>query len=87
MSEMDKMKLVEVFSGTSWEAGVVKSLLENAEIQVYLKDEIRGTLASWHVTPGGVGAVKVVVADTDLGKANIVVADFEKNQRQDIDQV
>jgi hypothetical protein len=74
------IKLIEVFSGTAWEAGVVKSLLENAEIQVYLKDEIRGTLAPWHVAPGGVGAVKVIVSDADFEKASQVVADFEKNQ-------
>jgi hypothetical protein len=75
------IKLIEVFSGTAWEAGIVKSLLENAEIEVYLKDEVRGTLAPWHVAPGGVGAVKVIVADADYEKAVQVVADFEKNQK------
>jgi hypothetical protein len=73
-------KLIEVFSGTAWEAGVVKSLLENAEIQVYVKDEIRGNMAPWHVAPGGVGAVKVIVTDIDFEKAMQVVNDFEKNR-------
>lgn len=80
MKKANDTKLVEVFSGTSWEAGVVKSLLENAEIQVYLKDEIRGTLAPWHVAPGGVGAVKVIVGDTDLENANQVIAEYERNR-------
>jgi len=74
-------RLIEVFSGTTWEAGVVKSLLENAEIQVYVKDEIRGTLAPWHVAPGGLGAVKIIVSDIDYEKALQVVTDFEKNQK------
>jgi len=67
---------VEVFAGTTWEAGLVKSLLENAEITAFLKDEIRGTMAPWNVSPGGVNAVKVVVADTNYENAMIVVNDF-----------
>ena len=30
---------VEVFAGTAVQANLVKSLLENAEIEAYLKDE------------------------------------------------
>jgi hypothetical protein len=73
-------RLIEVFSGTAWEAGVVKSLLENAEIQVYVKDEIRGTLAPWNVAPGGLGAVKLIVADIDYERSVQVVSDFEKKR-------
>jgi hypothetical protein len=80
MMKNENIKLIEVFSGTTWEAGIVKSLLENAEIQVFLKDEIRGTLAPWHLEPGGLGAVKVVVAETDLAKAREVITDYEKNR-------
>jgi hypothetical protein len=80
MVNVNNQKLIEVFSGTAWEAGVLKSLLENAEIQVYVKDEIRGTMAPWHVAPGGVGAVKVIVSDVDYEKAIQVVSDFEKNR-------
>jgi hypothetical protein len=79
MKKTEETKLVEVFSGTSWEAGIVKSLLENAEIQVYLKEEVRGTLAPWHVAPGGVAAVKVIVADSDLENAKQVVTDYKNN--------
>lgn len=35
---------VEVFSGTIWQAEMLKNLLEAAEIKVYLKDEINGTI-------------------------------------------
>jgi hypothetical protein len=83
MNKAQDTKLIEVFSGTTWEAGVVKSLLENAEIEVYLKDEVRGTLAPWHVSPGGVGAVKVIVADTDVENAMQVVSDYEKSRMTD----
>ncbi|MCK9616630.1 MAG: DUF2007 domain-containing protein [Lentimicrobiaceae bacterium] len=78
----EEIRAVEVFAGTAWEAGLVKSLLENAEVQAFLLDEIRGTLAPWHIAPGGAGAVKVVVSSVDYEKAVQVVADFEDNQNQ-----
>jgi hypothetical protein len=71
---------VDVFAGTAWEAALVKSLLENAEIEVFLKDEIRGTMAPWHISPGGTDPVKVVVAGADFEKAMEVVRDFENNR-------
>jgi hypothetical protein len=75
---------VEVFAGDAWEAALVKSLLENAEIETFLKDEIRGTMTPWHISPGGMDAVKVVVASQDYEKAMQVVIDFESNRRPNI---
>ena len=72
-------KPVEVFAGTAVQASLVKSLLENAEIKAYLKDEFTGVLYPWHTTPGGVGAVKIFVSSTDHQKARIVVEDYERN--------
>jgi hypothetical protein len=82
MSATDKPVPVEVFAGTQWEAALVKSLLENAEIEAFLKDEIRGTTMPWQVTPAGICAVKVVVSSNDIELAQQVVADFESNQQQ-----
>ena len=70
---------VEVFAGTAVQATLVKSLLENAEIDAYLKDEFTGTLYPWHTTPGGVGAVKVFISSLDHEKARIVVDEYESN--------
>ncbi len=81
----DKNNPVQVFAGTAWEAALVKSLLENAEIEAFLKDEIRGTTMPWQVTPGGIGAVKVVVSEKDYEVAMQVVHDFETNlKREDV---
>ena len=74
---------VEVFAGTAVQATLVKSLLENAEIEAYLKDEFTGTLYPWHTTPGGVGAVKVFISSEDYEKARIVVDEYERNLRND----
>jgi hypothetical protein len=74
---------VEVFAGTAWEAALVKSLLEDTEIQTFLKDEIRGTMTPWHVSPGGTDSVKVVVSSRDEELARKIVEGFEKNRRGD----
>ncbi len=71
--------LVEVFAGNNWHTGIVKSLLENAGIETYLKDEIMGTFNPWWTAPGGAGAIKVFVSGRDFEEASIIVAEFEKN--------
>jgi len=72
---------VEVFAGTAVQATMVKSLLENAEIEAYLKDEFTGVLYPWHTSPGGVGAVKVYVSSNDRESAMEVVSEYERNRR------
>ena len=79
MNTENNIEPVEVFAGTAVQASMVKSLLENAEIEAYLKDEFTGVLYPWHTTPGGVGAVKVFVSSVDQKKARIVVDEYEKN--------
>jgi len=74
---------VEVFAGTAVQATLVKSLLENAEIEAYLKDEFTGVLYPWHSSPGGVGAVKVLVSSDDQIKAKIVVDEYENNLKKE----
>ena len=74
---------VEVFAGTAVQASLVKSLLENAEVDAYLKDEFTGVLYPWYTSPGGVGAVKVFVSSVDLEKAKMVVKDYESNVKKE----
>jgi hypothetical protein len=83
MKNHNKDSPVEVFAGKAVQATLVKSLLENAEIKAYLKDEFTGVLFPWHTSPGGVGAVKVLVSSEDYEKAKIVVDEFESNQDKD----
>ncbi|MDP2335554.1 MAG: DUF2007-related protein [Bacteroidota bacterium] len=69
---------VEVFDGNDWEASMVKSLLDNAEIEAFIKDEKMGVLAPWNVSGGGAGSVKIIVADVDFEKAKEVIDDYRK---------
>jgi hypothetical protein len=73
---------VEIFDGTQWEASLVKSLLDNAEIESFVKDGRMGVLAPWNVDGGGAGPVKIFVSSIDLEKAKEVVEQYEKAEGQ-----
>jgi len=73
---------IEVFAGTAWQAELLKSLLENDEVESYLNDQIMGTLNPWYTAPGGAGSVSVFVSNQDFAKAKLIVDEFEKNLRE-----
>lgn len=78
MNAEDEIYPVEIFDGNDWEASLVNSLLNNADIETFLKDEKMGVLAPWNVAGGGAGSVKIFVANTDFKKAKEVVEQYEK---------
>jgi hypothetical protein len=78
MNKYDEIHPVEVFDGNQWEASLVKSLLDNAEIESFLKDERMGVLVPWNVAGGGAGAVKIFVSSVDYEKAIEVINQYEK---------
>ena len=71
-----------VYSGTIVQADLLKCLLEGAGIHVVLEDEFIGMIAPY-VSPGGAGAVKVLVAKTDVDQARTIVEDFIKTAQRD----
>ena len=73
-----KIDSVEIFTGTIWQAEMVKNLLENADIEAYLTDEIIGTLNLPWNEPGGIGSVKVIVSNFDYDKAKLIVEEYKK---------
>ena len=79
MNTDNEIEPVEVFAGTAWQAGVVKSLLEDAGIESFLKDAIMGTLNPWWTAPGAAGSVKIFVSEPDHDEAKIIVDEYEKN--------
>ncbi len=79
MSSKEKRQFREVFSGTPMQAGLVKSMLEDAGLRVFVKDEFLGTIAPWWASPGGAGAVKLLVPTDDLEQATEVVMQYEAN--------
>jgi len=83
MKPKDEIEPVEVFAGNGWQAGMVKSILEDEEIEAFLKDEVIGALSPWYVASGGAGSVKVYVSSADYDRAMAVVKQYEKNIKED----
>jgi len=79
MKTNKEIEPVEVFSGSIMECEMVKSLLENAEIECFLNNEFSGTIAPWIVSSGGVNSVKLVVSNLDFETAMIVVEEYKRN--------
>ncbi len=78
MKADEEIKAVEIFDGDQWQAMLVKSLLDNAEIESFLKDQRMGVLAPWNVDAGGAGPVKIYVSSLDVEKAREVIAQYEQ---------
>ena len=79
MSTNREFDLVEVFAGTAMEAEMVRSLLNDAEVEVFIKDGHMGTMFPFHTAPGAAGSVKVIVSNLDYAKAKLIVEDYYKN--------
>ncbi len=75
----DENRPVIVFSGNATDAQMIKIYLESMGIQAFVQDEMSGTLAPFATSPGGIGAVKVVVAMKNLDEAKKIVQDFLNN--------
>lgn len=81
MSKDQESHPVEVFDGNEWETSLVKSLLDNAEIEAFLKDGKMGVLAPWDVAGGGAGSVKIFVSNVDYEKAKEVIEQYERAEK------
>lgn len=68
MKEEDYSKAVEVFSGSPWEAEIIKGLLESNDIRCVVKDGIMGTLAPY-IAP----SVSVLVTDDEYEAATQLI--------------
>lgn len=80
MKEENPIELIEIFSGSSIEAEIVKSILNDNEIEAFLKDEYMGTLAPWYAAPGGAGSVKVIISNLDYTQAKIIVEKYNNSE-------
>jgi hypothetical protein len=87
MSQSEVTKPVEVFSGTTWQAEIIKSMLLDNDIQAYLGDEIWGMDAPRKNAPDMVGAVSVFVENENFQDAKIVVERYYGDDLMSDDRV
>lgn len=66
----DNNPVVELFSGTLWEAEMIHSILENAGIQSFLKNNV---VNSYLYNPIQASGVKVMILESDLQEARGII--------------
>lgn len=74
---------IEIFSGTSWEAEMVHSLLEDAGIRSFLKNNVLGEYLYDPILASG---VKVMVLESDLEAAREIVEMYYGNLKEYMDE-
>lgn len=79
MTTEENITAVEIFTGNVWQAGILRGLLEDAGIKVYLRDEINGTIFPFLTSFDGAGVVRVVVASSDYETANKIANEYKEN--------
>ena len=78
MKEEDKSKLVEVFTGSPWEAELVKGLLENNGIATIIKDGLMSTIAPY-ITPD----VTILVSEETYEDAMEIIRERDKGKDEE----
>ena len=81
MNTVEEGKPVIVLTGTYWEAAMLKSMLENADIQAFLYGTEKGLYNPGWTLPGEDGSVRVAISSLDLERAKPVVDAYLENQK------
>lgn len=76
MIEDNKDIVIEIFSGTLWEAEMIVSLLSEAGIASFIKNDILNTYAYEPLFSSG---VKVMILNADAAQAKEVVDTYMRN--------
>jgi hypothetical protein len=83
--EEDNNRMVVAFAGTTLDAGMIQSLLEEEGIPAFIQNELMGSIAPWQIAPGGVGAAKVLVSNLNEARAIKIINDFSLNAEEGTD--
>lgn len=73
-----KTSIIEVYSGTMWEAQMLKTLLGKAKINSYLKNT---TLNSYAYEPIQSEGVQVMILSSDAPEAQLIIAEYARNKQ------
>ncbi len=76
MKYSDENKPVIVYSGSATEAHLIRTYLESAGIRAFVQDEMSGILLPYTSSAGGIGSVKVLVAQKEVQQARQLVEEF-----------
>ncbi len=74
--ENNSLSPYEVYEGPPWEAGLLKSILEDNEIEAIIQQSSALPMSIW---PTDAAIMKVYVALKDFEKAKAIVVEFNTN--------
>jgi hypothetical protein len=81
MTKEDKnLAPYEVFEGSAWEAGLLKSILEDNEIETIIQEAYS---LPWNAIPVKGASAKVFVALKDFEQAKAIVDEFYTNMEKE----
>ncbi len=83
MKDTSSDPVIEIFSGTSWEAEMVKSLLSDGGIPSFLKNNVLG---NYLLDPIMATGVKVMILESDREAAKEVVQVYYKRMKNRSDE-
>ncbi|MCU4155925.1 DUF2007 domain-containing protein [Carboxylicivirga sp. A043] len=78
-NEEDKQLTVEVFSGTLWEAEMIRTLLEASNISNFMKNSLLNVHLYEPIQSEG---AKIIVLEKDEKEARKIVTDYIDNQNK-----
>jgi len=74
-------KIVQIYSGTLWEAEMITSLLKEEGIESFLKNSV---LNSYAYNPAFSQEVKVMISSSDVEKARDIVENYCLNRNNNL---
>ncbi|WP_439881065.1 putative signal transducing protein [Pontibacter sp. MBLB2868] len=72
-------KPVQIFAGDFHRASIIKNMLENHGIYVFVQNEHMGSIAPWQVASGGFNPVKLIVSGLDSEQALRLLEEFNSD--------
>lgn len=80
METEDELETFEIYEGTAWEVALLKSILDDNEIESIMRE---ASFAPWNLFPVRAGTVKLFVAHKDLEHAKKIAGEFQANMQKE----
>lgn len=85
MTPSDQTKSIVIFSGDFHRAAVIKNMLENQGIYVFMQNEHMGSIAPFQVASGGFNPVKLIISGHDEEEAKKLLENFDQDSTEDME--
>jgi hypothetical protein len=80
MTHHEETTPVEIFAGDFHRAAVIKNLLENNGIYVFMENQHMGSIAPWQVSSAGFNPVRLIISGQNYEEALRLLEDFNNSE-------